>query len=214
MKTTVVLRRNQAIDRIVNFFPIEKHEQVRNDLALNMRAIISQRLVRKMSGGRAAAIEILLSTSTSRDAIAKGEVGQLKEIMKKSVELGMKTFDQCLYELYDAGDVSLQEVQVNADAKSELMLRQKLNSKRFIRGELPGGEAATGGLSLQVEKEPEEDDNRPGQLVVNIKKPGPAKPAVAAAPVMPRAAPPPAAAKPLAMELSLEDKPAPPPPKA
>ena len=119
---------NQAIDRIVNFFPIEKHEQVRNDLALNMRAIISQRLVRKISGGRAAAIEILLSTSTSRDAIAKGEVGQLKEIMKKSYELGMKTFDQCLYELYDAGDISLQELQGNSDAKSELMLRLKLNS--------------------------------------------------------------------------------------
>ena len=107
---------NQAIDRIVNFFPIEKHEQVRNDIALNMRAIISQRLVRKISGGRAAAVEILLSTSTSRDAISKGEIGQLKEIMKKSIELGMKTFDQCLYELYDAGDISLQEVQVNADA--------------------------------------------------------------------------------------------------
>jgi twitching motility protein PilU len=184
---------NQAIDRIVNFFPIEKHEQVRNDLALNMRAIISQRLVRKVSGGRAAAIEILLSTSTSRDAIAKGEVGQLKEIMKKSVELGMKTFDQALYELYDAGDISLQEVQVNSDAKSELMLRLKLNSKRFIREELPGGEAATGGLSLQIDKEPEEEEST-GPLVVNIKKPEPPKPAAAAP-----------------MSLSLEEKPAPPP---
>src|SRR5947209_4158043 len=110
---------NQAIDRIVNFFPVEKHDQVRNDLALNMRAIISQRLIRKISGGRAAAIEILLSTATSRDAIAKGEVGQLKEIMKKSVELGMKTFDQCLFELYDGGEISLQELQINADAKGD-----------------------------------------------------------------------------------------------
>jgi twitching motility protein PilU len=185
---------NQAIDRIVNFFPIEKHEQVRNDLALNMRAIISQRLVRKISGGRAAAVEILLSTSTSRDAIAKGEVGQLKEIMKKSVELGMKTFDQCLFELYDAGDISLQEVQVNADAKSELMLRLKLNSKRFTQEELAGGEAATGGLSLQIEEEPEEEEST-GTLIVNIKKPEPAKPAAAPAP----------------MSLSLEEKPAPPP---
>ena len=192
---------NQAIDRIVNFFPIEKHEQVRNDLALNMRAIVSQRLVRKISGGRAAAIEILLSTSTSRDAIAKGEVGQLKEIMKKSVELGMKTFDQCLFELYDAGDISLQELQVNADAKSELMLRLKLNSKRFTREELPGGEAATGGLSLQVEPEPEEEEDKPGQLKVILP---------------PRPAPAPAAAKPppAPMTLSLEEKPAPPPPKA
>jgi twitching motility protein PilU len=192
---------NQAIDRIVNFFPIEKHEQVRNDLALNMRAIVSQRLVRKISGGRAAAIEILLSTSTSRDAIAKGEVGQLKEIMKKSKELGMQTFDQCLFELYDAGEISLQELQVNADAKSELMLRLKLNSKRFTREELPGGEAATGGLSLQVEPEPEEEEDKPGQLKVILP---------------PRPAPAPAAAKPppAPMTLSLEEKPAPPPPKA
>jgi len=198
---------NQAIDRIVNFFPIEKHEQVRNDLALNMRAIISQRLVRKISGGRAAAIEILLSTSTSRDAISKGEVGQLKEIMKKSYELGMKTFDQCLYELYDAGDISLQEVQINSDAKSELMLRLKLNSKRFIQEELPGGDAATGGLSLQIEEEPEEDeDDKPGQLKVVL----PPRPAPAAA-AKPPATPAPAA-KPPSMELSLEEKPVPPPP--
>jgi twitching motility protein PilU len=192
---------NQAIDRIVNFFPIEKHEQVRNDLALNMRAIISQRLVRKISGGRAAAIEILLSTSTSRDAIAKGEVGQLKEIMKKSYELGMKTFDQCLYELYDAGEISLQELQVNSDAKSELMLRLKLNSKRFIKEELPNGDAATSGLSLQKEPEPEEEST--GPLIVHVK------------PRVPPTPPAEAPAKPAApMELSLEEPPAPPPPKA
>ncbi len=123
----------------------------------------------------------------------------------------MKTFDQCLYELYNDGDISLQEVQVNADAKSELMLRLKLNSKRFIKEELPGGDAATSGLSLQVEKEPEDDDNKPGQLVVNIKKPEPAKPA-AAAPVSAPAAPAPAAkAPPMELSLSLEEKPEPPP---
>lgn len=140
---------NQAIDRIVNFFPIEKREQVLNDLSLNMRAIISQRLVRKIAGGRTAAIEILLSTASSRDAIAKGEVGGLKEIMKKSLEQGMKTFDQCLYELYDAGDISVQELQVNADAKGDLMLRLKLQSARF-RAEEMGGEAGsqTSGLSF------------------------------------------------------------------
>ncbi|MBI3480765.1 MAG: PilT/PilU family type 4a pilus ATPase, partial [Nitrosomonadales bacterium] len=126
---------NQAIDRIVNFFPIEKREQVLNDLSLNMRAIISQRLVRKIAGGRAAAIEILLSTASSRDAIAKGEVGGLKEIMKKSVEQGMKTFDQCLFELYEKGDISVQELQVNADAKGDLMLRLKLESPRFRKEE-------------------------------------------------------------------------------
>ena len=123
--------------------------------------------------------------------------------MKKSVELGMKTFDQCLYELYDAGDISLQEVQVNADAKSELMLRLKLNSKRFIREELPNGEAATGGLSLQVDAKPEEEEST-GTLVVNIKKPEP-KPAAAPAPAAKPAQP---------LELLLEDIPPPPPPKA
>jgi twitching motility protein PilU len=150
---------NQAIDRIVNFFPAEKHDQVRNDLALNMRAIISQRLLRKTSGGRVAAIEILLSTATSRDAIAKGEIGQLKEIMKKSIELGMKTFDQCLYELYESGDISLQELQLNADAKSDLMLRLKLQSPRF-RKEEGGGEAGSqsAGLALQVEEEKKDEE--------------------------------------------------------
>lgn len=149
---------NQAIDRIVNFFPIEKREQVLNDLALNMRAIISQRLLRKLSGGRVAAVEILLSTALARDAIAKGEVGGLKEIMKKSVEQGMKTFDQCLFELYDAGEISLQELQVNADAKSDLMLRLKLQSPRFTK-EVLGGDpgSQSSGLSFegQVDKEKE-----------------------------------------------------------
>jgi twitching motility protein PilU len=140
---------NQAIDRIVNFFPIEKREQVLNDLSLNMRAIISQRLVRKIAGGRTAAIEILLSTASSRDAIAKGEVGGLKEIMKRSVEQGMKTFDQCLFELYEKGDISVQELQVNSDAKGDLMLRLKLQSARFRKEEM-GGEAGNqiAGLSF------------------------------------------------------------------
>jgi twitching motility protein PilU len=195
---------NQAIDRIVNFFPIEKHDQVRNDLALNMRAIISQRLVRKISGGRAAAIEILLSTGTSRDAIAKGEVGQLKEIMKKSVTLGMKTFDQCLYELYDAGTIALQELQVNSDAKNELMLRLKLNCKRFIQEELPGGDAATGGLSLEVKEEPVEEE-KPGDIPKMPVRSAVPEPAVKSVAVVKAAA---------ALTLSLEEKPAPPPPAA
>ncbi len=147
---------NQAIDRIVNFFPVEKHEQVRNDLSLNMRAIVSQRLVRNVSGGRSAAVELLLSTATSRDAIAKGEIGQLKEIMKKSIEVGMMTFDQCLFDLYEAGEISVQELQINADAKSDLMLRLKLNSPRFKREEMAGGiDAEADGLSMQGETKPE-----------------------------------------------------------
>jgi twitching motility protein PilU len=182
---------NQAIDRIVNFFPAEKHDQVRNDLALNMRAIISQRLLRKTSGGRVAAIEILLSTATSRDAIAKGEIGQLKEIMKKSIELGMKTFDQCLYELYESGDIALQELQLNADAKSDLMLRLKLQSPRFRKEEMggdPGNQSA--GLALQVEEEKEDEEE--GKDAAKTPKP---------------------AAKPAGLSLEPAVKPAPVPPK-
>ena len=197
---------NQAIDRIVNFFPIEKREQVLNDISLNMRAIVSQRLVRKISGGRAAAIEILLSTATSRDAIAKGEVGGLKEIMKKSVEQGMKTFDQCLFELYDAGEISLQELQINSDAKSDLMLRLKLQSARFTK-EVLGGDAGSqsAGLSFdgQVDKEEEaarkkaEEDATLKELA--LKKAASNKTAEAAAA---------ANAAPLTLELA--DRPAPP----
>ena len=197
---------NQAIDRIVNFFPIEKREQVLNDISLNMRAIVSQRLVRKISGGRAAAIEILLSTATSRDAIAKGEVGGLKEIMKKSVEQGMKTFDQCLFELYDAGEISLQELQINSDAKSDLMLRLKLQSARFTK-EVLGGDAGSqsAGLSFdgQVDKEEEaarkkaEEDATLKELA--LKKAVSNKTAEAAA-----------AAKAAPLTLELADRPAPP----
>ncbi|MBL0168122.1 MAG: PilT/PilU family type 4a pilus ATPase [Propionivibrio sp.] len=196
---------NQAIDRIVNFFPIEKREQVLNDISLNMRAIVSQRLVRKISGGRAAAIEILLSTATSRDAIAKGEVGGLKEIMKKSVEQGMKTFDQCLFELYDAGEISLQELQINSDAKGDLMLRLKLQSARFTK-EVLGGDAGSqsAGLSFdgQVDKEEEaarkkaEEDATLKELA--LKKAASNKTAEAAA----------VKAAPLTLELA--DRPAPP----
>ena len=196
---------NQAIDRIVNFFPIEKREQVLNDISLNMRAIVSQRLVRKISGGRVAAIEILLSTASSRDAIAKGEVGGLKEIMKKSVEQGMKTFDQCLFELYDAGEISLQELQINSDAKGDLMLRLKLQSARFTK-EVLGGDAGSqsAGLSFdgQVDKEEEaarkkaEEDATLKELA--LKKAASNKTAEAAA----------AKAAPLTLELS--DRPAPP----
>jgi len=166
---------NQAIDRIVNFFPIEKREQVLNDLSLNMRAIISQRLVRRIAGGRTAAIEILLSTATSRDAIAKGEVGGLKEIMKKSVEQGMKTFDQCLFDLYEAGDISVQELQVNADAKGDLMLRLKLESPRFRNEEL-GGEAGNqiAGLSFDGQHEMEAAKQKAAVEATGTFKPAPA----------------------------------------
>jgi len=188
---------NQAIDRIVNFFPIEKREQVLNDLSLNMRAIISQRLVRKIAGGRAAAIEILLSTALSRDAISKGQVGGLKEIMKKSSESGMKTFDQCLYELYDAGEISVQELQVNADAKGDLMLRLKLECSRF-RAEEMGGEAGSqsSGLSFDGQHVIEDAKQKAATELTGSFKPMPAEEATGAHKAMSPVAPASAAPKP------------------
>lgn len=142
---------NQAIDRIVNFFPIEMHEQALNNLSLNMKGIVSQRLIRKQDGGRVAAIEILLSSASSRDAVAKGDAGALKTIMAQSNEIGMKTFDQCLYDFYDAGLISLQETESNADSKGDLRLKLKLNSKRFREEELGGAAgSSSAGLSMSL----------------------------------------------------------------
>jgi len=122
---------NQALDRIINFFPEERHKQLLMDLSLNAKAIVSQRLVPREGGiGRIAAMEILLNTPLIADLIFKGEVGQIKEIMSKSTRLGMQTFDQALYDLYESGMISYEEAMRNADSKNELRLRVKLESKR------------------------------------------------------------------------------------
>lgn len=122
---------NQAIDRIINFFPDERREQLLMDLSLNMRAMISQRLIPRESGtGRVAAMEIMLNSPLIQDLIFKGEVAQIKEVMSRSNRLGMKTFDQALYDLYEAGVISYEDALRNADSKNELRLRIKLESKR------------------------------------------------------------------------------------
>jgi twitching motility protein PilU len=122
---------NQALDRIVNFFPDERRQQLLMDLSLNAKAIISQRLVPREGGvGRIASMEILLNTPLIQDLIFKGEVGQIKEIMAKSTRLGMQTFDQSLFGLYDEGLISYEEAMRNADSKNELRLKIKLDSKR------------------------------------------------------------------------------------
>ena len=121
---------NQALDRIINFFPEEKREQLLMDLSLNLKAIISQRLVRKEGGGRAAAMEILINTPLVSDLIFKGEVHQIKEVMGKSNEQGMVTFDQFLFKLFEEGQISYEEAMRNADSQNELRLRIKLESKR------------------------------------------------------------------------------------
>jgi len=122
---------NQTIDRIINFFSEERRKQLLTDLSSNLRAIISQRLVRTVDGkGRKAAIEILINTPIVADKLRKGEFHELKSIMSKSRELGMKTFDWSLFELYNEGSISYEEAIRNADSANELRLNIKLNGTR------------------------------------------------------------------------------------
>jgi len=135
---------NQAIDRILGFFPIERQTKLMQDISVNLRAIISQRLVKTVDGGRCAAIEILLNTPLIADYIAKGEAASIKPLMAKSRELGMQTFDQALLELYQAGKIDYDEALRNADSQNELRLQIKLAS---------GEDRSIGGLSLQSKDE-------------------------------------------------------------
>jgi len=122
---------NQALDRIINFFPPERRQQLLMDLSLNIRALISQRLVRKQGGkGRMPAVEIMLNSPLISDLIFKAEVSQIKEIMAKSTQLGMQTFDQSLFKLFEQGLISYEDTIRNADSQNELRLRIKLESKR------------------------------------------------------------------------------------
>lgn len=122
---------NQTLDRIINFFPEERRNQLLMDLSSNMKAIISQRLIRTEDGkGRRAAIEIMLNTPLISDLILKGEFHELKAIMGKSRELGMQTFDQALFDLYNEGVISYDEALRNADSTNELRLQIKLKSSR------------------------------------------------------------------------------------
>jgi twitching motility protein PilU len=121
---------NQALDRIINFFPEERRDQLLMDLSLNLKGLISQRLIPlKDTKGRAAAVEILLNSPLISDLIFKGEVHEIKEIMKKSRELGMQTFDQALFDLYEGGKISYEDAIRNADSMNELRLQIKLHGK-------------------------------------------------------------------------------------
>jgi twitching motility protein PilU len=131
---------NQALDRIINFFPDERREQLLMDMSLNIRALISQRLIPRETGtGRIAAMEIMLASPLIQDLIFKGEVAKIKEVMSRSNRLGMKTFDQALYELYETGFISYEDALRNADSKNELRLRIKLESKREQKNIDDGG---------------------------------------------------------------------------
>lgn len=142
---------NQALDRIINFFPEERRMQLLMDLSLNLKAVISQRLMKKSDGkGRVAAIEVLLNSPLISDLILKGEVHGIKEIMSKSNEMGMKTFDQALFDLYEADLISYEDALRNADSMNELRLRIKLEGKA-AKGRNPLDEA--GGLQLEESEE-------------------------------------------------------------
>ena len=131
---------NQALDRIINFFPEERRAQLLMDLSLNLRSIVSQRLLPRREGkGRIAAVEILLNTPLISDMIFKGEVGEIKEIMKRSREQGMQTFDQALFDLYEFGRIHYEDALRNADSVNDLRLQIKLNSERARSGELSQG---------------------------------------------------------------------------
>ena len=121
---------NQAMDRIINFFPEERRQQLLMDLSLNLKGVISQRLIPLREGkGRAAAVEIMLNSPLISDLIFKGEVHEIKEIMKKSRELGMQTFDQAIFDLYEGGRISYEDALRFADSTNEVRLNIKLNGK-------------------------------------------------------------------------------------
>ena len=131
---------NQAIDRIINFFPEERHPQLLVDIAMNLRAIVSQRLVAKQDGrGRAAAVEILINTPLISDMIAKGEVSNIKEVMKKGRNLGMQTFDQALFDAFEGNLITYEDALRNADSQNDLRLQIKLGSQRARASDLGAG---------------------------------------------------------------------------
>ena len=136
---------NQALDRIINFFPVDRHNQVWMDLSLNLRGMVAQQLVPTIDGkGRRAAIEILINTPLVSDLIRKGEVQSLKEVMAKSTELGMQTFDQALFKLYQEGQITYESAIASADSANDLRLLIKLSGGV----EPPSGDRIQG-LSLQ-----------------------------------------------------------------
>ncbi|WP_252271866.1 PilT/PilU family type 4a pilus ATPase [Pseudomonas subflava] len=141
---------NQALDRIINFFPPDRHNQVWMDLSLNLKAIVAQQLVPTPDGkGRRAVIEVLINTPLAADLIRKGEVHELKSLMKRSTEMGMQTFDQALYNLYTQGEITYEDALLYADSANDLRLMIKLGSET-------DGEhltSMTQGLSLEVSDE-------------------------------------------------------------
>ncbi len=131
---------NQALDRIINFFPEERRDQLLMDLSLNLKALISQRLIPKQDGrGRFAAVEVMLNTPLISDLIFKGDVSEIKEIMKKSRNLGMQTFDQALFDAFETNMITYEDALRNADSVNDLRLQIKLHSQRAKSVDLSAG---------------------------------------------------------------------------
>ncbi len=131
---------NQALDRIINFFPAERRAQLLMDLSLTLKAMVSQRLIPKQDGkGRVAVVEVMLNTPLISDMIFKGEVSDIKEIMKKSRNLGMQTFDQALFDAYESNLITYEDALRNADSVNDLRLQIKLNSQRGKTQDLSAG---------------------------------------------------------------------------
>ncbi|NMM09595.1 MAG: PilT/PilU family type 4a pilus ATPase [Polaromonas sp.] len=131
---------NQALDRVINFFPEEYHGQLLMDLSLNLKAMVSQRLIPKQDGvGRFAAVEVMLNSPLISDLILKGEITEIKEIMKKSRNLGMQTFDQALFDAFESNQISYEDTLRNADSVNDLRLQIKLNSQRARSTNLAAG---------------------------------------------------------------------------
>jgi twitching motility protein PilU len=131
---------NQALDRIINFFPEDRRQQLLMDLSLNLKSLISQRLIPTASGdGRIAAIEIMINSPLMSDLIFKGNVHDIKELIAKSNELGMQTFDQALFDLYESGNIKYEDALRNADSVNDLRLRIKLEGKESKGSDLMEG---------------------------------------------------------------------------
>jgi len=151
---------NQALDRIINFFPEDRRNQLLLDLSLNLRGFVSQRLVKTVDGKRAAAVEVLLGTPLVQDMVRRGDVHEIKEVMRKSENLGMQTFDRALYKLVESGRISLDEAMKHADSPNNLRLELSLSNTDTAQ-QRP---AASAGLSLMEEKD---DDEEGGELLAS-----------------------------------------------
>lgn len=147
---------NQALDRIINFFPEEKRQSLLSDLSINLQAFVSQRLIPTVDGKRCAAIEILLNSPRIADLIKQGDILEIKNVMEKSEPMGMQTFDIALFNLYNAGKITLEETLKNADAENNLRLKIELAEKGKSTNKT--GDDSHGGLSLIADEEEEDED--------------------------------------------------------